>query len=151
MLTQSRLLQLKPDRCLKKSINPTPLRGLNQMTYITHQHYRLLLKKVESIGSILKDLSDEIYLLRYPATTTAPVIKANTEGKTLLVSTILVLMAKNGIKSVAKLARIAKVPQPTMHRIMAGEVKSPSLNTLSKISKALNTNLVNLMGLDNDA
>ena len=119
------------------------------MTYITHQHYKLLLKKVESIGSILKDLSDEIYLLRYPANTTAPVIKANTEGKTLLASTILALMAKNGIKSVAKLARIAKVPQPTMHRIMAGEVKSPSLNTLSKISKALNTNLVNLMGIEN--
>jgi DNA-binding Xre family transcriptional regulator len=120
------------------------------MTYITHQHYKLLLKKVESIGSILKDLSDEIYLLRYPATTAAPVIKANTEGKTPLACAISELMAANGIKSVAKLARIAKVPQPTMHRIMAGEVKSPSLNTLSKISKALNTNLVHLMGIENE-
>lgn len=120
------------------------------MTYITHQHYKLLLKKVESMNSILKDLSDEIYLLRYPATTATPVVKANTEGKTLLASTILVLMAKNGIKSVAKLARTAKVPQPTMHRIMAGEVKSPSLQTLSKISKALNTNLVHLMGIENE-
>ncbi|MGM8850005.1 helix-turn-helix domain-containing protein [Salinicola halophyticus] len=38
-----------------------------------------------------------------------------------------------------ELARRAKVPQPTIHRILSGESKSPRINNLEKIGKALGT------------
>lgn len=44
------------------------------------------------------------------------------------------LMAEKGVKSVAELSRRIGMPQPTLHRMLSGEVKSPRLKIIQKIA-----------------
>ncbi|WP_072239754.1 S24 family peptidase [Candidatus Williamhamiltonella defendens] len=44
------------------------------------------------------------------------------------------LMDEKGVKSVAELSRRIGMPQPTLHRMLSGEVKSPRLEIVQKIA-----------------
>lgn len=46
-------------------------------------------------------------------------------------------MDAKGIGSVAELARISGVQQPTVHRIISGETRSPRISTLKQLADAL--------------
>ncbi|MDR5611441.1 MULTISPECIES: helix-turn-helix domain-containing protein [unclassified Arsenophonus] len=47
---------------------------------------------------------------------------------------IKILMDEKGVKSVAELSRRIGMPQPTLHRMLSGEVKSPRLEIVQKIA-----------------
>jgi predicted transcriptional regulator len=46
------------------------------------------------------------------------------------------------------LAQIAKVPQPTVHRILSGESTSPRTSTVQKLAKGLGITEMELRGMD---
>ena len=48
------------------------------------------------------------------------------------------------------LERASGVHQPTIHRIISGESKSPRLPTLAKLAKALNVSVAYIMGTETE-
>lgn len=51
-----------------------------------------------------------------------------------LIKNINLLMHKRGITNVTELAKNSRIPQPTMHRLMAGEIKDPKYALLKRIA-----------------
>ncbi|CAJ0999081.1 LexA repressor [Sodalis praecaptivus] len=58
------------------------------------------------------------------------------------------LMAKKQVKSVAELSRRIGMPQPTLHRMLNGEVKSPRLAVVQNIAKFFNVKANDLLYKD---
>lgn len=58
------------------------------------------------------------------------------------------LMNKAGISSVTELARLVKMQQPTLHRMLRGEVRNPKYTTLSHIATLFGISPVDLIEQD---
>lgn len=113
--------------------------------YITQQHYTMLSKKIDNLIEVSNDIASELAALRDDSVAMEDSLPApDLRGKTQLAANILYLMSKKGIKSVASLSRLSGIPQPTMHKIIAGEVKSPGFEKLKQIADVLGVNLLDL-------
>lgn len=51
-----------------------------------------------------------------------------------LIRNIQVLMKEKGIENVTELARRTRIPQPTMHRLISGEIKEPKYSLLKQVA-----------------
>jgi len=56
------------------------------------------------------------------------------------------LMQREGIADVAELARLANMNQPTLHRILSGEIKEPKSSTLQPLATFFRVSLGQLRG-----
>nr|WP_243466277.1 helix-turn-helix transcriptional regulator [Sodalis glossinidius] len=57
-------------------------------------------------------------------------------------------MSNKQVKSVAELSRRIGMPQPTLHRMLNGEVKSPRLAVVQNIAKFFNVEANDLLYKD---
>lgn len=61
-----------------------------------------------------------------------------------LLHNIRAYMAKRGVTTMSELARISKVPQPTLHRFTSGDHDSISLQHIDRIARALEVDVAQL-------
>ncbi|BDH44883.1 hypothetical protein TUM12370_09270 [Salmonella enterica subsp. enterica serovar Choleraesuis] len=66
----------------------------------------------------------------------------------VLQTNIKYLMEKSGINSVTELARLVKMQQSTLHRMITGEVRDPKYTTLSNIATLFGVSPVDLIEQD---
>lgn len=62
------------------------------------------------------------------------------------VPVIRALMKQHGIKRETELARAINVPQPTINRILSGQVSDPHISTLSTLAKYFNVTIDQIIG-----
>ncbi len=70
----------------------------------------------------------------------------NTQEK--IISNTKYLMKKHGLKNVTELAKRTGIPQPTLHRILAGDVKEPKLLNIRQISGYFGVAVADLLEKD---
>ncbi|MEN3260230.1 S24 family peptidase [Sodalis endosymbiont of Spalangia cameroni] len=65
-----------------------------------------------------------------------------------MISNTRYLMGKHGLKNVTELAKRTGIPQPTLHRILAGDVKEPKLMNIRQISDYFGVTVADLLEKD---
>ncbi|EBJ6950729.1 phage repressor protein [Salmonella enterica] len=65
-----------------------------------------------------------------------------------LIANINHLMGKNGIANVTELAKQIRIPQPTMHRLLSGDVKEPKYALLKQIADFFKLSVQELVETD---
>lgn len=65
-----------------------------------------------------------------------------------IVKNLRFLMQKNGIPSVTDLARKTKIHQPTLHRLLAGEVQDPKYSNLKQLADYFNVEVTDIVEKD---
>lgn len=65
-----------------------------------------------------------------------------------IINNIRYLMSKKGITNVTELARVTKIHQPTLHRLLAGDVRDPRYLNLKQLANYFNVNVDELAERD---
>lgn len=65
-----------------------------------------------------------------------------------IVRNIKFLMSKNNINNVTELARKTKIHQPTLHRLLAGDVQDPRYNNLKQLADFFKVNINDIVEKD---
>lgn len=65
-----------------------------------------------------------------------------------MISNLKYLMRKNNITNVTELARLVKIQQPTLHRLLSGEVKDPKYVNLKQLADYFSVNVSDLLEKD---
>ena len=65
-----------------------------------------------------------------------------------LIANITLLMQRKGVANVTELAKNTKIPQPTMHRLIAGDIKEPKYALLKRIADYFKIKVEELMEKD---
>lgn len=65
-----------------------------------------------------------------------------------IVNNLKFLMNEKGINNVTELARMTKIHQPTLHRLLAGEVKDPKYLNLKQLADYFNVSVADIVERD---
>lgn len=65
-----------------------------------------------------------------------------------LIANIALLMQRKGVANVTELAKSTKIPQPTMHRLIAGDIQEPKYALLKRIADYFKVKVEELMEKD---
>lgn len=65
-----------------------------------------------------------------------------------IISNLKYLMKKNEITNVTELARLVKIQQPTLHRLLSGEIKDPKYVNLKQLADYFSVNVSDLVERD---